>query len=139
VVLVFVTSMLMVLHRDYSIVRIGSVEIQVEIADSEEARQKGLSEKTSLADSQGMLFVFPHDAQWSIWMKNMKMPIDIVWLDTNKKVVHVASHVAPDTYPAHFTPPAQARYVLELASGVAAKNNMTPGVQTEFTVSSAAK
>jgi len=120
-------------------VRIGSVKIEATVAGTETERAKGMSGKVYVADNQGMLFVFPHDAKWQIWMKDMKVPIDIVWLDASKKVVSLRKNVPPSSYPGHFTPPADARYVLEIASGAAQKANIELGVRAEFTVSRVTK
>lgn len=132
-VIIFVLAHLMPLARSSQLeMRIGSTTMRLEVANSEQKRQRGLSATTSLAKNRGMLFVFSHDAQWAIWMKDMKMPIDIVWLDVHKKVVHVEARVAPASYPAYFTPPESARYVLELASGGAAEAGISPGVAAYF-------
>lgn len=120
-------------------VRIGSVKIQADVVDTEAERATGLRNKMHLTDNHGMLFVFPHDAKWEIWMKDMKIPIDIVWIDASKKVVAVQANVSPTSYPGHFAPPAEARYVLELASGVAQRSEIEPGVRADFTVSQATK
>lgn len=126
-------------RNDQVKVSIGSARIQAEVADTEPERAKGLRDRAHIAENQGMLFVFSHDAKWQIWMKDMKVPIDIVWIDADKQVVAVQRNVRPDSYPGHFTPPADARYVLELASGVAQKTNIGPGMRAEFTVSAATK
>jgi uncharacterized membrane protein (UPF0127 family) len=138
--IIFVMAGLMFWWRDHTAkVRVGDAAIQVEVADTEQERQEGLSSKIHLADNHGMLFVFPHDAPWAMWMKDMQLPIDIVWIDANKKVVHVESGVRPESYPAYYAPPQNARYVLELASGVAAKSRIQTGVQADFDVAAATK
>jgi uncharacterized membrane protein (UPF0127 family) len=132
-VIIFVIASLMPWVRSRQLdMHIGSAVIQVEVANTEQERQKGLSAATSLAKNHGMLFVFSHDSQWAMWMKDMKMPIDIVWLNAYKKVVHVEAHVDPASYPAYFAPPESARYVLELASGGAAEAGILPGVVAQF-------
>lgn len=120
-------------------VHIGSATIRASVANTEAERAQGLQSETYISDTRGMLFVFPYDAKWQIWMKDMTVPIDIVWLDAGKKVVGVQKNVSPDSYPDHYTPPEDARYVLELASGVAQKAHIELGVRAEFTVSSATK
>lgn len=120
-------------------VQIGGASIRVTVVDTEEERQKGLSGSTHLADGSGMLFVFPYDAKWPIWMKDMSIPLDIIWIDVDKRVVHVEADVKPESYPAYFSPPRNARYVLELASGMAAKAGITQGAVAQFDVSAATK
>jgi len=120
-------------------ISIGSASIHAAVADTESERAIGLSQQTSIAANRGMLFVFPRDAKWQIWMKDMKLPIDIVWLDAHKKVVSVQANALPSSYPGHFTPPADARYVLELASGTAQKAGIHPGTRADLTVHAATK
>lgn len=140
VVVIFIMAGLLFWWRSHTVnVRIGTANIQAAVASTKTEQAKGLRDKVHIADNSGMLFVFPHDAKWQIWMKDMKVPIDIVWLDAGKKVVSVQQRVSPDSYPGHFTPPEDARYVLELASGVAQKAHIEPGVRAEFTVSIATK
>lgn len=126
-------------HDNTAEVRVGAVTFQVVVADDESERQQGLGSRTAVTDGEGMLFVFPRDAQWAIWMKDMKIPIDIVWLDFNKQVIHVEQSVQPETYPARFSPPSNARYVLELTSGMVEKAAIKPGVTVQFNVSAATK
>ena len=132
-VIVFVTAGLLFWWREDTVkVHVGNASIQAAVADTEAERNKGLNDKVHITDNHGMLFVFDYDKKWSIWMKDMKVPIDIVWIDANKKVVAVKENVSPDTYPAHYEPPENARYVLEIASGVASKMNIEPGIKAQF-------
>ena len=91
---------------------VGDVPITVEIAATEEARIKGLSGRTELRTS-GMLFVFDTSDYHGIWMKNMKFPIDIIWIDESLTVVKVDKGVRPDSYPKTFRPPVPVRYIIE--------------------------
>jgi len=70
--------------------------LQVEVMVKDEDRAMGLMFRPSLPLDKGMLFLFetPPDFH-TIWMKNCRFPIDIVWLDEEKKVVHVAESVPP--------------------------------------------
>lgn len=65
---------------------LGSIEITVEVADTEEKRSQGLSGRTSLPQNGGMLFVFPQKNRHSFWMKEMKFPLDFIWIDGNQVV-----------------------------------------------------
>lgn len=87
----------------------------LERATTPEARERGLSGRGSLPPDRAMLFVFENDAQHSIWMKDMRFSIDIVWLDSEKRVIHQELNVSPSTYPTSFQPETNARYVLEKA------------------------
>ena len=95
-------------------VYLGSVAISVTIADDEKKQRQGLSGVKSLRDLEGKLFIFNIDGPWGIWMKDMLIPLDIIWVDKNLRVVHIEENVAPDTYPAVFSSPRDARFVLEM-------------------------
>ena len=64
-----------------------------------------------------MLFVFPDNDQHGIWMKDMKFPIDIIWISENYNIVHVKKDATPESYPTVFKNSKPARYVLELPAG----------------------
>jgi uncharacterized membrane protein (UPF0127 family) len=139
-IIIVVTGLLLTWWRDDTIpIQIGTVTIQAEVAHTEAERTVGLSGRAHIADNHGMLFVFENDGRWRIWMRQMKVPIDIIWLDADKKVVAVEHAVSPATYPNQFAPSADARFVLELASGAAAKAHIEPGVKAQFAVPSVAK
>lgn len=94
------------------------VSIDVELALTGEARERGLSGRDFLGDNAGMLFVFPSDDRYGFWMKDMNFPLDIIWFDQNFKVVDVAESVSPVTFPNSFLPRDAARYVLEINAGM---------------------
>jgi hypothetical protein len=98
--------------------------IEVFIPHTDGLKLMGLSATRPLAENQGMLFVYESDDFWGIWMKDMHYPIDIIWLDESLRIVHIEQGVDPSTYPRVFAPPVPARYILEVASGVAEKNNL---------------
>ena len=82
---------------------------------------------------EGMLFVTEKDGDIPIWMKDMRIPIDIIWLDAKKKVVHVKRDVWPDNEPHEvYHTPVPARYVLELPAGNAKEHSIKPGVTARF-------
>ena len=99
----------------------------LEIARTPEARAMGLSGRATLPDDFGLLFVFPEDDRYGFWMKDMLIPIDIVWIASDGRIVGVRSDVAPDTYPEAFFPPEPIRYVLEMRAGEAARRGYAPG------------
>jgi uncharacterized membrane protein (UPF0127 family) len=73
-----------------------------------------------------MLFIFEEEEVHSFWMKNMRFPIDILWLDKEKRIVHLESRVPPcaaDPCPT-YTPGRPAVFVLELRSGAAEKHGL---------------
>lgn len=95
------------------VMHIDDVPIRVEIADSMMERTTGLSGRESLDNVNGLLFIFPEPDHHAIWMKDMRFPIDIVWISEDLRVVDIDKNVSPDTYPELFRPQEPAKYVLE--------------------------
>ncbi len=91
----------------------------VDIAADPASREQGLMQRDGLKPGQGMLFLFDSPGRFSFWMKNMKFPIDILWLDSSGQVVYLANKVPPcqDTPCAVYTPDFDATYVLEIPAG----------------------
>lgn len=119
-------------EKKTSVLKINNVVLNIEVADTDAERVKGLSGRDALAENSGLLFVFEREAYYSIWMKEMNFPIDIAWLDKNKKIIHLESNVSPDTYPKTFVSKYPALYVLEVNAGFFSKNNIKVGDQAEF-------
>jgi hypothetical protein len=108
--------------------------VTAELAVTDEERQQGLMFREKINDDQGMLFIFEDEAIYSFWMKNMRFPIDILWLDAQKRIVHLESRVPPcqsDPCPS-YVPDAAATYVLELKSGSAEKHGLKLYDRIEF-------
>lgn len=102
---------------DIARIKIDGITFNVLVADTKEERSKGLSGRAGLDARQGMLFVFPENDQHGIWMKDMKFPIDIIWISENLRIVDIKRDASPDSYPESFTNVRPARYVLELSAG----------------------
>lgn len=102
-----------------SYVVVGDQMIEVEIAETEEARERGLSGRESLAAGHGLLFLFESPGMHGFWMKDMRFPIDIVWIDEDWVVLGVERGAEPASYPDIFSPPAPVRSVLEIPAGQA--------------------
>jgi uncharacterized membrane protein (UPF0127 family) len=67
--------------------------IMAELAKTVEERARGLMFRPSLDKNRGMLFTFAEPQQWSFWMKNTRIPLDIIWMDGHKKIVHIERRV----------------------------------------------
>jgi hypothetical protein len=131
-------------------IKIAGQNIKVELVISEKAQTKGLSEREKLEENTGMLFVFENPNKYSFWMKDMKFPIDIIWLAPLEggnreevKVVYIKKDARPESYPETFEPedvPTQfgiptsvgTKYVLEVLSGFSEKNNLKVGEKEIF-------
>lgn len=113
--------------QQLSTLEIGEKIIAVEIADTDAKRSLGLSGRPSLAEGEGMLFVFPESGNYGFWMKDMNFPIDIIWIDESWKIAGVKRLVNPDTYPEVFYPSDNIKYVLEIGAGEAQKYGIDIG------------
>lgn len=111
---------------------IGDTTIVVEKVATYPSRAKGLGGKEYLKEGTGMFFVFPDDDFHGFWMKDMKFPIDIIWIDSSYKIVDVKKNVTPETYPEVFGPEAKARYVLEVNAGFSDNHAVKRGGKVVF-------
>jgi uncharacterized membrane protein (UPF0127 family) len=104
----------------------GTVRVAVELALTREQLGRGLMWRDDLASDAGMLFVFGDDVARSFWMKNTPLPLDIIFIDAEGKVVNVAENTTPfSTAPIRSAGPA--RYVLEVNAGFARRNGIVAG------------
>ena len=106
----------------------------VEIAADDELRAQGLMYRDQLRPATGMLFFFPTDGKYGFWMKNTMIPLDMIWIDSSRKVVHIKTDVPPckiEQCPS-YEPGVTARHVLELAAGEAAKRGLKVGDVLRF-------
>jgi uncharacterized membrane protein (UPF0127 family) len=84
-------------------------------------QEKGLGGRAYIEPNYGMLFVFEKMAIYGFWMKDMLVPIDIIWLSDTGTVVQINASVSPETYPEIFRPTVPVKYVLETAAGESAR------------------
>lgn len=113
-------------------VSIGHKLIKAYIADTMELQEKGLGGRESIASDQAMLFVFGIPAPYGFWMKDMRFPIDIFWLDPSKHVIFIKEDALPSSYPEIFIPDSPAEYVLETPAGFVGENNLKIGTEISF-------
>lgn len=111
-----------------SAVRIGERKYVLEIADSDVKRQKGLGGRESLCEECGMLFVFEQPGQHAFWMKDMRFPLDIIWL-LSDEAVFVARDVSPD-FSGIIEPNVFADRVIEVNAGAA--RDLNAGERVKF-------
>ena len=69
--------------------------------------------RTYLGETNGMLFIFDKSDYHQIWMKDMHIPIDVIWVDEHMKVIDIKKRLDPSTYPRTFEPRSPARFVIE--------------------------
>lgn len=114
--------------QDHGKVIIGDVKIKVEIVDDSAEMQKGLSGRESLDENEGMLFVFSQAGQPTFWMKDMKFPIDIIWIQ-NDEIVDIAPNlpVVAGEFLSTYEPKEPANYVLEVNAGFVDEHGIKVG------------
>ncbi len=110
-------------------ITINGVTLDVEIADDSKKMERGLMFRDTLPENRGMLFVFDQERKYTFWMMNMTFDLDIIWLDTNGKVVYTVEDAKPCIDAAHtsscsFSPDRPAKYVLEVNSGFVQKHGI---------------
>lgn len=101
-------------HRS---IKVNNTIVPVWVADTETRRTRGLSGTETLPQGAGMLFVFENSDTYGFWMRDMKYPIDIIWLNDQFHPVYRINAAQPDSYPEVFIPPVAVRYVLETNPG----------------------
>ena len=108
--------------------------IHVEVARTQEERARGLQSRRSLGNDEGMLFIFPESRRQSFWMKDTFIPLDIVWMDRDKRVVLVIPNILPcaTEHCPVYTPEKDALYVLEVNAGVTVELGLRVGDQARF-------
>jgi hypothetical protein len=100
--------------------------ISVELAVTQEERVQGLMFRKKLGFNQGMLFVFSEESFYSFWMKNMVIPLDFIWLDKDRRIVHMEQNVPPckqEPCPS-YTSKVPAMFFLELKAGSVEKRKL---------------
>ena len=110
----------------------GHNRFNLEVARTEESQELGLSDRLSLAEDDAMLFVFPKPDIKCFWMKDMHFPIDILWLDSNKRVMHMELGLSPDSYPNSYCPSIPSSYTVEVNAGMAKQNDVRIGSKLIF-------
>lgn len=124
--LVWVVGAILLLCVGYVVVlraevpeRKASQEFQFEIVNTAATREQGLSDRRDVPHNYGMLFVFDKADRYGFWMKDMYVPIDMLWLADDGTILGIDEAVDPSTYPTPFYPPSPVRLVLETRAGEA--------------------
>jgi uncharacterized membrane protein (UPF0127 family) len=117
---------------------LGNSAFPVELALTVEQQIQGLSGREVLAPGTGMLFVYQRESRYTFWMKEMRFPLDIVWIGADCTVVDVTLDAPPpepeqtlDQLP-RYSPGDPAQYVLEINAGASAARGIGPGDPVEF-------
>jgi uncharacterized membrane protein (UPF0127 family) len=116
-------------------VRMGSGIFSLDIADTESERRQGLSGVTGLGPNGGLLMQFDTSEAHGIWMKDMNISLDIIWLDANKKIVYIVQNAPPERpVSTIYSPKDPALYVIELSAGSVKKSGIKIGDTAVFNI-----
>jgi uncharacterized membrane protein (UPF0127 family) len=112
-------------------------ELTAYVAITNDQQVKGLSVKDHLKENEGMLFVYEQPTRQGFWMKDMRFPIDIIWLDSNGTVVHIEHNLQPCIMTFAFIcpsyiPDSDSLYVLETVAGFSKKHSIKVGTNVDF-------
>ncbi|MDT0559622.1 DUF192 domain-containing protein [Ichthyenterobacterium sp. W332] len=105
--------------------------LDIEIADDDYQIQTGLMYRSNMENNRGMLFIFPNERPRSFYMKNTRIPLDIIYFDTNKKLVSIQKDAKPfdeTSLPSDGI----AQYVLEVNAGLTDDWNLQVGDQFRY-------
>ena len=108
----------------------SGAEFSLEIAATDRERRLGYMFREEVGTHEGMLFLFGATERHSIWMKNCRVPLDIIWLDEDFRVVEIAAEAQPcpeDGPCPSILPMRASRYILEIAGGRAAEAKLARG------------
>ncbi len=107
----------------------------VEIAQTPEQQEQGLMYRTSLEKDHGMLFIFQEEDQWAFWMKDTKIPLDMIFINKTMTIVDIiqAAPCTQDPCP-NYIPQEKALYVLEINQGAAEQNHIKIGDSIDINI-----
>jgi uncharacterized membrane protein (UPF0127 family) len=107
------------------------VVFQVEIADSPAKRELGLQYRRDLAPDRGMIFLFPAETEQTFWMKNTPIPLDMIFIDHERRIVGIVEQTVPFSLDARSVgKPSQ--FVLEINGGLAKRYGIQAGDRVRF-------
>ena len=109
----------------------GPVTVEVEVADTPEKRAQGLMYRRDLARDAGMLFAFPAESEQHFWMKNTPLPLDMIFIGANRRIVGIVANTRPFSERL-LSVGDPTRYVLEVHAGFCARKGIITGDRVEF-------
>jgi uncharacterized protein len=111
--------------------RAGDQHVKVEIARSDPERQRGLMYRQKLEPGRGMIFLFPAPEPLKFWMKNTYIPLDMIFISNERKVLYVEENAEPLTTQSR-GPDEDSQFVLEVPGGWARAHGVERGVAVKF-------
>ena len=112
--------------------RAGELHVKVEIARNDPERQRGLMYRQKLEPGRGMIFLFEHPEKLKFWMKNTYIPLDMIFIGADKRVVYVEENAEPLTLQTRGPDQEDSQFVLEVPGGWARAHGVERGVAVKF-------
>ncbi len=112
-------------------IKVDDIVLEVQIADTEPRRIRGLMFQDQMPYDQGLILVFNEPGIYSLWMLNMQFSLDMIWFDENGSIVHIEQNVPPCKTATEImacqsiVPSVEASYILEVTSGFIKEFNIT--------------
>jgi hypothetical protein len=107
------------------------LSFQVEIADTPAKRELGLQYRRDLAADHGMIFLFPKESEQTFWMKNTPIPLDMIFINSQRKIVGIVERAAPFSLDSRSVTGAS-QYVLEINGGLSQRYGFKAGDSVRF-------
>ena len=104
---------------------------QVEVADTSTKRELGLQYRRDLAPDRGMIFLFPTESEHAFWMKNTPIPLDMIFINSDGKIVGIVEQAVPFSLDSRSVP-ATSRFVLEINGGLSKRHGIKIGDSIRF-------
>jgi hypothetical protein len=108
-----------------------AVSFHIELARTDAEHERGLMYRAHLDPDAGMLFLFDHMAPLTFWMKNTLIPLDMLFIDADRKIVGIVENAEPQTLTSRRVD-CESQYVLEIGGGLAARLGIRSGATVEF-------
>jgi len=116
-------------------VKIGDAKVLVELAVTPEEKAKGLMHREYLDENKGMLFIFEDEKAPSFWMKNTLIPLDMIFINSDNKIVDILIAEPCKKDPCKsYMPKADAKYVLEVNAGFSERHNANIGDEVSLKI-----
>lgn len=113
------------------------VKLECEVASTPEKLLVGLSFHEPLQPGKAVLSIFESSGRLRQWTKAYRAPVDLIWVDESKRIVHIMEHVPPcekDPCPRYGPPPSDARYIVQTTAGFVAQQSIVLGMELKFTL-----
>jgi uncharacterized membrane protein (UPF0127 family) len=108
-----------------------SIPVRVELARTDTERERGLMYRNHLDPDAGMLFLFPRPAPLAFWMRNTLIPLDMIFIDQDRRILGIVENAAPETETARRVD-GDSQYVLEIVGGMSQRWGIRAGSAVEF-------